>query len=252
MRLDMKSLRLLLRVSFFAVSSVYLGAVQASADPLAVTGDQKPSLPPASFLGDPLLGSTSPYPFRDAYDYAPHGYPEFRAVLTVPQTHVRQVRQGVVSSAEIFAVDIRLCNDTGDVRSFYNLYWDPFIPMPGRLALYDSQKKYVCDLLERMGGSEETIATSDWASVPASAYIGKILYVSLPYPSYKVTPPGKYYLQVIYLQRVVRPPSETNLRADTPDPIGQSELFRSNAVPITVVNQSAAKMPKPSAVLPKS
>lgn len=242
MRSDRKSPALTTSISLFAAIGLCLGTVQVFAAPPTVTRNQKLSSPPTSFLDDPLLGPSSPYPFRDAYAYAPDGYPRNHAVLAVPQPSVRQVRRGAVPSNEIFAVDVCLYNDIGDTRSFYNLYWDPLIPMPGRLGLYDSQKRYVCDLLEKFGGSEKTIAASDWAEVPASGYVGKILYVSLPYPSYIVTPPGKYYLQVIYLPRLLLFPSESNSSAFNYDE--HTELFRSNAVPITVVDQPAVKAPK--------
>jgi hypothetical protein len=51
-------------------------------------------------------------------------------------------------------------------------------------------------------------------------------------------------LQVIYLPRVVSFPSESNSSAFSYDE--HAELFRSNAVLITVVNPSAAKTPKPA------
>jgi hypothetical protein len=240
-----KKLPTLLKViALFVAVNVCLGATQTFADPLTVTGDQKPRLPSASFLDDPLLGSTSLYPFRDAYGYIQNGYPKAHAVLIVPQTSIRQTRQDEASVKESFTVDIRLYNDSSDAMNCYNLYWDSLIPMPGRLALYDSQKRYVCDLLERLEGSQESITAHDWAEVPVSGYVGMLLGASLPYPSYKVIPPGKYYLQVIYFQRVVRPFSETNMRGDTPDPMSQSELFRSNAVPITVIDQSAVTTPR--------
>ncbi len=64
-------------------------------------------------------------------------------------------------------------------------------------------------------------------------------YPSLPYPSYKIVPAGIYYLQVIYHPYAVQSPSEAKyIHYDD-----YSELFRSNVVSITVVDQPAVKVP---------
>ena len=156
-----KSLTLLKGIALFAATNVCLGMAQAFAAPPTVAGDQKLGSPLASFLDDPLLKSDSLYPFRDAYAYAPDSYPKAHAVLALSQTCIRQTRQDEAPGNEYFTVDIRLYNDGGDAINCYNLYWDPLIPMPGRLALYDSQKRYVCDLMESMGGSRKSIAARD-------------------------------------------------------------------------------------------
>jgi len=249
MHSNKKLLELLTGVALFAATNVCLGMAQVFAAPPAVTGDPKLGSPPASFMDDPLLKSDALYPFRDAYGYSQNGYPKAHAVLALSQTCIRQTRQDEATGNEYFTVDIRLYNDGGDAINCYNLYWDPLIPTPGRLALYDSQKRYACDLMESMGGSRKSIAARDWAEVPAFCYLGRLLGTSLPYPSYKVIPPGKYYLQVIYLPRLLLFPSESNSSAFNYDE--HTELFRSNAVPITVVDQSAVKTPK-SAVPSKS
>lgn len=240
MHFNRKLLSLLTGISLFGTVSACLGVVQALADPQSVVGGQRLVSPPASFLDDPLLKSDALYPFRDAYGYSQNGYPKAHAVLTLSQTRIRQIRQDEAPGNEYFTVDIRLYNNGGDAIRCYNLYWDPLIPMPGRLALYNPQKRYVCDLMESMGGSRKSIAARDWAEVPAFCYMGRLLSTSLPYPSYKVIPPGKYYLQVIYLPRLLMFPSESNASAFNYDE--HTELFRSNAVPITVVDQPSVKM----------
>lgn len=247
MRSDRKSLTLLTSASLLAVMGTSLGMVHLFADPLVVTGDQASSPPPVSFLNDPLLGSSSLYPFRDAYGYSQNGFPKAHAVLTVSQAIIQQTRQDEAPGNDYFTADIRLYNDGGDAISCYNLYYDPLIPMPARLALYDSQKRYVCDLLERTQGSQKSIAARDWAEVPAFCYLGRLLGASLPYPSYKVIPPGDYYLQVIYLPRLIQTFLESS-KSHAFDFSEHTELFRSNAVPITVVDQAAVKTPKPAAI----
>jgi len=234
-------------IALLITLAVPLTAAQTSASPIPVgknlsrtvgqilagtdTADSLPGISPA------LNPASQLYPFRDSYAYIFYGMPEAHAVLTVPQTRLRQVRRGADPSGETFTVDIRLYNDTGEEHSYYNLYWNPFIPMPARLALYDSQKHYVCDLLERMGGSRTTVTPRFWADIPASGYAGMLLSASLPYPTYITLTPGQYYLQMIYLPRVVQSPS-------APEPIFDSdhtELFRSNVVPITVLAPTPAK-----------
>ena len=232
--------------AFFVTMGLFLAVTQVSAAPLPTEQELRQSataagatvpLPGISPVLDP---ASQMYPFRDAYAYVPYGMPHAHAVLSVAQTQMRQVRRGQNPSGEQFTVDIRLYNDSGDFRNFYNLYWNPFIPEPGRLALYDSQKHYICDLLERMGGSQTTIGAGAWAGVPASGYVGMVLSVSLPYPTYITLPPGAYYLQVIYLPRVIQPFSEANTFFYS----DHTELFRSNVVPITVVEQPAVRPSK--------
>ncbi len=226
------------RASLSALSVViiiYLAMIQALAVPASGPIGQKPSSPTEVLPGDALIGSDRVYPFRDAYTLVPYGHPMVHALLSVAQTRMRQVRQGGnPSGEELFAVDIRLYNDDGDQRSFYNVDWDRLIPLPGCLALYDAHKHYVCDLLDNsMGGSAAPVGAGAWFGIPAEGYMGKTVYASLPYPSYKVVPAGTYYLQVIYHSSVIQPPSKAkNIHYGD-----YTELFRSNVVTITVVDQ---------------
>ena len=225
-------------LTFLTLVCLCLAAAQAFAAPLPRNAAQKPNLPMPALSSTSVLSLKLPpvYPFRDAYEFVPYNMPLAHAVLSITPTRVRQVRVGDNPSAEDFTVDIRLYNDSGDSHSFYNLYWNPFIPMPGRLALYDAQKNYLCDLLESMGGSRSTNISRAWANIPASSYVGKILYRSLPYPTYFV-PPGTYYLQMIYLPCFALSPAEAAKISDQ----NNSEVFRSNAVQITVLPQLPGK-----------
>lgn len=179
-----------------------------------------------------LIGA---YPFREAYPLAPFGSYFAHAVLSVTPMKLRQPTSGAIPGDGQFSVDIRLCNDSGEAGSFYNLTWKGLIPQPGHLALYDANKHHVCDLLGgNTAGSRKTIAAYDWSKVPGSGYTGVTLNISLPYLSDRVIPPGKYFLQAIYLARFIHPFSESKTSLFYDD--DSSELFRSNAVPITIVS----------------
>ena len=224
----------------FAILGLCLAVTPALAVPVPVPAKQKPYLPAPALPGNALLGSARTYPYRDEYAFVSYGAPMNHALLSVAQTRLYQARMGSAPSEGIFEMDIRLYNDSGDQRSCYNVDWDRLLPLAGCLALYDAQKHYVCDLEDNSGGGSSTgVSANDWLAVPASGYIGKTVSVSLPYPSYKVIPTGNYYLQVIYHQFAVQPPSEAKhiYRND------RTELFRSNVVPIMVVDQPAVKLP---------
>lgn len=226
--------------ALFALVGICLAVTPALAAPVTVPAGQKPSLLVPTLPGDALVGSDRVYPFRESYAFAPDGYPKYHAVLSVTKTRMRQVPMGTAPSEEESAVDIRLYNDSGDRHSFYNVDWNRLIPLPGCLALYDVNKHYVCDLLEAGPGSRASIGEWNWLAIPAAGYMGKTVYASLPYPSYKIIPAGIYYLQVIYHPCAVQPPSEAKyIHYDD-----YSELFRSNVVPITVVDSSPVKAPK--------
>lgn len=227
-------------LAFIAVAGCCLATIRVHAAPMPAPATRKPSLPLAALPGGLLVGSDRTYPFREAYPFAPYGDPTAHAFLGVAKTRLYQARMGSASSEGIFEVDIRLYNDSGDQRSFYNVDWDRLLPLAGCLALYDAQKHYVCDLEDNSGGGSSTgVNAGDWLAVPASGYIGKTVFVSLPYPLYKVIPTGTYYLQVIYHQFAVQSLSEAKhiYRDD------RTELFRSNVVPITVVDQPVVKLP---------
>lgn len=189
-----------------------------------------------------LPQSTEAYPFREAYALVSYGSPTAHALLSVTPADLRQPMIGGKPPNGQFSVDLRIYNDSGDEREFYNLIWSRLIPEPGRLALYDVNKHYVCDLFESMSGSRRTTSAYDWRRIPAFGYIGVTVQVSLPYQSFVVIPPGKYFLQVIYLARAVQPvsASETSL-FDYGD---NTELFRSNAVPITITSPLSAQSAK--------
>lgn len=203
----------------------------------------KPVLAAPASPTNTMPQSSEAYPFREAYSLAPVGSYFAHAVLSVTSMQLRQPTSGAIPADGQFSVDIRLCNDSPSAGSFYNLTWNGLIPQPGHLALYDANKHHVCDLLGgNTAGSRQTIASHDWSIVPGSGYTGVVLNISLPYLSDRVIPPGKYFLQVVYLARFIHPFSEskTSLFYDSDN----TELFRSNAVPITVTSPLPAQPAK--------
>jgi hypothetical protein len=181
--------------------------------------------------------SDTPYPFRNQYPYTdgPLHVPLAHALLSVPDTTIRQASLGQHGpQIPIFNVDIRLYND--GMSSFYNVFWNRQIPLPGHIALYDARNHYVMDLTKFTSGSSMAMdwknANGLWTQIPDADYVGAILSLTLPYPTYRVIPPGTYYLQVIYTSNAVVQPGDLNHPTATTD--SDPETFRSNAVKITV------------------
>jgi hypothetical protein len=173
------------------------------------------------------------------------------ATLSLSQTRPRL--------GERFTADIRFTNRSGG-DYFYNPFFNRLVPLPARLAIFDSSKKYLGDLLTWEGGSQKAVSSGDWQFIPGDCYVGTPIadltagYV--PGTEFGVMshllPPGEYHLQVIYLKAfiaanpaaTVRDPSE-ELRFDLTDfykNFDRGELFRSNVVKVTFGVQDRAAL----------
>src|SRR5690242_11832207 len=99
-------------------------------------------MPPARPAVSGSFATSPAFAFRDAYPLdsdGRHGH----ALLIVSQAGDLRHRP--------FTADIRFFNDWQSER-FYNASWDGWLPtLPGELALYDSHKRYVGDLLDGGG-----------------------------------------------------------------------------------------------------
>jgi hypothetical protein len=107
------------------------------------------------------------------------------------------------------------------------------------LALYDSNKKYVGDLVGFTGGSQVTVGSRDWVSIPSLSYVGTTMNVPL-----SELAPGEYFLQVIYFKSYIAMNPAVILSNPAHDEqywlldfykkFDRTELFRSNPVKITI------------------
>ena len=162
------------------------------------------------------------------------GLATLRVVKTIPDGKTE------IPLGAKFEVDIRFSNTAGG-DDFYNPFLCELVPLPAKLAVYDSQKKYRGDLLERIAGSRKTVSTNDWTYIPGNGYVGctkRVTAGRFRNPLYGKLPPGTYYLQMIYLKRFITlNPARTDRggkvdqkQFDTPQ--AREELFRSNMIEI--------------------
>jgi hypothetical protein len=150
---------------------------------------------------------------------------------------------------ERFTADLRFTNISGG-DYFYNPFLNRLVPLPASLAIFDSSKKYIGDLLTWDGGSQVTVSSGDWQFIPGGCYVGTpIAYLTAGYVlgtefgvMNHLLPPGEYYLQVIYFRAFIT----TNPAVQLGDPLkdrqsyqinfyknfDRDELFRSNVVKV--------------------
>jgi len=152
------------------------------------------------------------------------------AALTTDKTTVKL--------GETFTVDIRFFSESpGD---YYNTYFNGLIPVPAKLAIFDSDKKYLGDLIEFIGGSRRRASSHDWTYIPSQCYVGTFLHPFIagyiPSQSRYKLPDGDYYLQMIYNKTFILPrPADTDHVAVWSDKRLDRELFRSNVVKVRFV-----------------
>jgi hypothetical protein len=147
-----------------------------------------------------------------------------------------------------FEVDIRFRNGGGG-DDFYNPFFNHLVPLPARLAIFDSQHKYLGDLLRWEGGSRRSPGINEWAWIPGECYVGcserfRAGYVpgTVHGVMSNLLPPGTYYLQMIYFKAFAstnparlesNPPTDVRERvAKFLKTFDCGELFRSNVATI--------------------
>lgn len=145
-----------------------------------------------------------------------------------------------LKAGEKFTADVRFLNTSGGDK-FYNPYFNALRPLPAKLAIFDSEKKYIGNLIDPNGGSRVSFETdSDWIYIASLAYVGKeiSLFAGNTHGTMydpmvggkswkKSLPNGRYYLQVIYNRSFI----EHGFRGYN------TELFRSNVVEIEIIEK---------------
>jgi hypothetical protein len=145
---------------------------------------------------------------------------------------------------ELFSVDIRFLNSGGG-DEFYNPFLRGQIPLPAGLAIFNSDHKYLGDLIEPEEASRLTPSADDWTFIPSLCYVGcveRLMAGYIPATSEhgsQTLPPGEYYVQLVcfkaFLARnpaLERQPLEDKekLLHQFAKEFDRSELFRSNVV----------------------
>jgi hypothetical protein len=143
---------------------------------------------------------------------------------------------------ERYSVEYTFYNTRGSYW-LYNWAFNGLVPLPGQLAIYDSKKEYIGDLLRFVGGSRRTVGDNDWVFLHEGSHLGRRIELTAgyvpgtPYDSMRnLLPAGHYYIQLI-LYRAFLSPNPTHLEGDKPDfykTFDRSELLRSNAIEIDI------------------
>lgn len=145
---------------------------------------------------------------------------------------------------EISAVQYTFYNTNGSFW-VYNGFFNALIPLPGQLAIYDSNKEYIGDLIRREGGSRRGPGDADWLFLYGGSLVGTNIGFRTGYvPGTKygsmgnLLPAGRYYLQLV-LYKAFLSTNPSHLLGDKPDfykTFDRSEGMRSNAIQIEIVD----------------
>jgi hypothetical protein len=164
------------------------------------------------------------------------------ATLTVDKT--------LIQSGQRVEADIQFFN-SGSGNYYYNPFFNSLIPLPAQLAIYDHDKKYLCDLIAFVAGSRASVSSRDWTFIPTSCYVGTKLNFSISSLWIRSKlhggpdcPPGDYYVQVIFYKSFTAMNPAVIQSTPMQDEqywvqefcanFDRSELFRSNPVKITI------------------
>jgi hypothetical protein len=149
-----------------------------------------------------------------------------------------QLRRG-----ELASVDYTFYNTSGSYW-VYNWNFVRLVPLPGQLAIYDSDKKYIGDLIQWEGGSQKAVADRDWLFLYDGSHVGTAIAFRAGYvPMTKygsmnsLLPAGQYFIQLILYKAFLSDnPSriEGNNKPNFYKMFDRSEAIRSNVVALEV------------------
>lgn len=151
----------------------------------------------------------------------------------------RRLRRG-----ELYAVKYTFYN-TGAAYRVYNCFFNRLIPLPGQLAIYDSNKEYVGDLIRFEGGSQRRVEDDDWLLLYGGSHVGANIGFRAGYvPQTKywnmenLLPAGRYFIQLI-LYKAFLSPNPYRLIGEKLDfykTFDRSEVIRSNVIEVEMVD----------------
>ena len=163
------------------------------------------------------------------------------------------VKNSQIEIGQKFSVDTRFTNKSGGAY-FYNPFFGRLILLSAGLAIYNSKKEYIGNLLYWERGSQKTVTSNDWQFIPGGCYVGTPLTFTAGYVPgtahgvmSNLLPPGEYYLQMIYYKAFISsnphrlvsnpPKDEKTIIQEFYKNFNRDELFRSNAVKIMFVKK---------------
>jgi hypothetical protein len=143
-----------------------------------------------------------------------------------------------------YSIEIEFHN-AGEGKQFYNVFFNRGVPLAAQLAIFNSEKEYLGDLLYREKISRKSIDASDWTFLPSGSYVGiklDLMGANIFNPKYgdkvHLLEAGTYYIQMIFYRAFVWP----NLfgvdkeKTDLYKNFDKQELFRSNVIRIQFVD----------------
>jgi hypothetical protein len=155
------------------------------------------------------------------------------------------LEKAALRRGEAYAVEYTFYNACG-VYWIYNFSFNGLLRQPGKLAIYDADKKYIGDLIDFEVGSRRGENHSDWVYFAQGTQISsKIRFKAgyVPLTKYgllgELLPSGRYYVQLI-LYKAFFSDNPNNLGDDKPSSnkkFDKSEAIRSNAIEIQIVNK---------------
>jgi len=125
----------------------------------------------------------------------------------------------------------------------YNWQFNRLLPLPGQLAIYDADKRYLGDLIAFRFASQRGISDHDWSFLYGERYVGAPIDFRVDHiwhSKYDVDllPVGTYYIQLVLYNAFFANNPFRSL-GDKPDfyqNFDRSERCRSNAIRIEIVD----------------
>jgi len=186
-------------------------------------------------LGPTMATAQVVFPFREETRLSLSSGEAGYTKLTLKEP---QLRRGELSS-----VDYTFYNTNG---SYWVYNWDfmRLVPLPGQLAIYDSSKQYIGDLIQWEGGSRKGVGDSDWLFLYGGSHVGTAIPFRVGYvPMTKygsmnsLLPAGQYFIQLI-LYKAFLSDNPSRIEGDNkPDfykTFDRSAAIRSNVISIEV------------------
>ncbi|GAB4160531.1 MAG: hypothetical protein Tsb009_37870 [Planctomycetaceae bacterium] len=148
------------------------------------------------------IGLPSSEVFRDEYELQ---YKNTTGSKYVVQGKVLISSKPRYKIGDTVSIDIRFQNKGPD-HKFYNPFFRPLLRKPCRVIMYNSQKKYVAEIVE-FQISKRNPNDMDWVQITRGCSIGTTAVINT---SKRITgkrlKPSTYYVQVIYCRAFVLPP----------------------------------------------
>jgi hypothetical protein len=109
--------------------------------------------------------------------------------------------------------------------------------LPGQLALFDAEKRYLGDLIRFNGGSRTTVGRDNWVLLREGSHVGTSIDFRVGYiPGYGASNrilPGRYFIQLILSDAFFSIPQQ--VQWDSKQDLLNTEAVRSNVIAIEIV-----------------